>query len=129
VKVGQYELMGDEVDIGFKGAEGFDVASEEGLVVALDTNVTDELRAEGFARDVVRFIQELRKEADYQVDDRIYVLVEASSLIADAVTQFADYIKRETLADELQQSGNLEWDKEKELEIDGEAVKIAVKKI
>ncbi len=128
VKVGEFMLEKGEVEIGFKGKEGFDVDSEDGMVVVLDTNITDELKKEGYARDIVRTIQELRKEADYQVDDRIYVMVETDGDVEAAVTEFADYIKAETLADELQQSGNMEWDKEKELEIGGNNVKIAVRK-
>jgi isoleucyl-tRNA synthetase len=128
VKVGEFELIGDEVEIGFKGKEGFDVESMEGIVVALDTNITMELKKEGYARDIVRMIQELRKEADYQVDDRIYVAVDATGEVDAAVTEFADYIKAETLADELQQSGDMEWDKEKVVDMEGVEVKIAVRK-
>jgi isoleucyl-tRNA synthetase len=129
VKVGEFELMGDEIEIGFKGKEGFDVESVEGIVVALDTEISEELKKEGYARDVVRMVQELRKEADYQVDDRIYVYVESTGVVEEAVTQFADYIKTETLADELQQSGDIEWDKEKEVKFDEITVKIAVRKV
>ncbi|MFA7685978.1 MAG: class I tRNA ligase family protein, partial [Candidatus Gracilibacteria bacterium] len=128
VKVGPFTLENDEITIGFKGKEGFDVESAEGIVVALDTVITEDLQREGFARDLVRIIQEMRKEADYQVDDRIYVLIEASGIVKDAVTKFADYISRETLANELQQSGNMEWDNEKTVEIEGENVKVAIKK-
>ncbi|MCX6735018.1 MAG: isoleucine--tRNA ligase [Candidatus Peregrinibacteria bacterium] len=130
IKVGPFELSGDDVEVGFRGKPGFDVASEEGVVVSLDTHITEELKKEGFARDLVRSIQELRKDADYQVDDRIYVSIEApTGEVADAVTAFADYIKRETLAEELQQSGNLEWDKEIIVDLDGVSVKVAVRKI
>ncbi len=128
IKVGEFELIGDEVEIGFKGKEGFDVESDEGIVVTLDTAISDDLKKEGYARDVVRMVQELRKEADYQVDDRIFVSVESDGVIDEAVTQFADYIKAETLADELQQSGDMEWDKEREVTIDDITVKIAVRK-
>jgi isoleucyl-tRNA synthetase len=128
VVVGRFELMGDEVEIGFKGKEGFDVESEEGVVVALDTNLTDDLKKEGYARDIVRFIQEMRKDADYQVDDRIFVLVDTVGDVSDAVNLFADYIKVETLADELQVGGEFEWDKEKVVEMDGVEVKIAVRR-
>lgn len=128
VKVEQFILQNDEVSVGFKGKEGFDVESESGITVALDTTLTEDLKKEGYARDIIRFIQEMRKEADFQVDDRIYVLVEASAEIADAVSAFADYIKNETLAIEIQQSGNLEWDKEKVVQLEENDVKIAVKK-
>ncbi len=129
IKVGEFELMGDEIEIGFKGKEGYDVESVEGIVVALDTEISEELKKEGYARDVVRMVQELRKEADYQVDDRIYVYVESTGVVEEAVTQFADYIRTETLADELQQSGDIEWDKEKEVKFGDITVKIAVRKV
>jgi isoleucyl-tRNA synthetase len=128
VRVGDFVLEPDEVQIGYQGQEGFDVASADGVSVVLDTTITDELKHEGFAREVVRFVQDLRKEAAYNVDDRIYLLVSAEGEVARAITKFSDYISRETLAIELQQSGNLEWDKENVVEIEGVKVKIAVRK-
>ncbi|MFH1218507.1 MAG: isoleucine--tRNA ligase [Candidatus Peregrinibacteria bacterium] len=129
VKVGEFVLEDEEVEVGYRGKEGYDAASDEGVVVVLDTTISDELRREGYARDMVRSIQDLRKEADYQVDDRICVWVKAEGDIGAAVTEFADYIMVETLADEIQQSGDMEWDKEKEVEMNGVSVKIGVRKI
>ncbi len=130
VKVLGFELSGEEVEIGFKGKEGYDVASENGLVVALDTNVTDELKIEGHARDIVRFIQDLRKEADFEVDNRIVVEVKSSSdEISKAVVAFEDYIKRETLADEINPENVVGWDKVLETSIEGDTVQISVKKV
>ncbi len=128
VRIGEFTLEPDEVQIGFQGQAGFDVASADGVSVVLDTTVTDELKQEGYAREIVRFVQDLRKEAAYNVDDRIYLLIAAEGEIASAVTKFADYISRETLAIELQQKGNLEWDKEKIVDIEGTTVKIAVRR-
>ncbi len=129
VNVGPFVLEADEVEIGFKGKEGFDVEGDQGVVVALDTHITDELKREGYAREIVRTIQDLRKEADYQVDDRIMVLVKADKEVALAVTEFADYIRKETLADELEQSGDLDFDQEKEIEIEKFIVRVAVKRV
>lgn len=128
VKIGDYELSGEEVEVGFHGKEGFDVASAGGVSVVLDTVVTDELKQEGHAREIVRRIQDLRKEADYKVDDRIYVFVEAAEPIGASVLAFADYIKSETLALELQDGGDFAWDKEVEAEVEGAKVKIAVRR-
>lgn len=128
VKVGDFLLGSDEIEVGFHGKEGYDVASSNGISVVLDTKITEELKNEGYAREIVRMIQDLRKEANYKVDDRIYILVEAQKPIDVAVNGFADYICRETLAIELQDKGNFEWDMEKVVEIDGASVKIAVRK-
>jgi len=128
VKIGEYELESDEVAVGFEGKEGFDVASSGGMSVILDTVITDELKQEGYAREIVRFLQDLRKEANHQVDDRIYVYVEGAGPIDMAVKGFADYIMRETLAMEVQAKGDFEWDQEKIVDIDGVQVKLAVRK-
>ncbi len=128
IKVGDFELEPDEVEIGFEGAEGYDVQGEAGFVVVLDTDITDDLRYEGYAREIVRFVQELRKQADYEVYERIYLQVKAEDEIEKAATRFADYIKRETLAIELQQGGEFIWDKEDEVEIDGNKVVIGVRR-
>ncbi|MBU0668000.1 isoleucine--tRNA ligase [Patescibacteria group bacterium] len=134
VRIGDFVLSGDEVSVGFHGKEGFDVASSGGVSVVLDTTLTDELKQEGLAREIVRRIQDLRKEASYKVDDRIYVFVEAigdgevSSRISTAVLNFADHIKRETLALELQDKGDFEWDKEVIADIEGAKVKVAVRR-
>lgn len=105
-----------------------DAASESGITVILHTKVTDELLAEGYARDLVRIVQDLRKEADYNVSDHIILDVIADKPLADAITVHADYIRRETLADELIQKGEMEWDKEIHTEIDFHKVRVSVKK-
>lgn len=107
---------------------GTDAASEKGITVILFTEVSEVLLAEGYARDIVRAVQDLRKEAGYEVSDHILLDIHADKAVADAVTQFADYIRRETLADELIQKGDLESDKEVRIEIDFHPVKICVKK-
>lgn len=128
VKVGEYELEGEEVEVGYEGKEGFDVASEDGVVVALDTEITEDLKREGHARDLVRSIQDMRKEAEFEVSDRILIGVEASGEVGKAVEQFTDYISGETLANKLaSEVKGSDWDLEKEVEVDGEKVKIAIK--
>jgi isoleucyl-tRNA synthetase len=128
VSVADVVLTEGQFEMGFQGKPGFDVASADGISVVLDTTITDELKNEGYAREIIRVIQDLRKDADYKVDDRIYIYVEAAEPIAAAVLAFADYIKRETLAQELQDKGSFESDKEKELDLDGTKVKVAVRK-
>jgi isoleucyl-tRNA synthetase len=96
----RYELTPEEMEIAYLGKDGADVETEEGILVALDTKLTPELEQEGVARDLVRQIQELRKSADYNVDDRITVaLINAD---ADMLKNFSDYIKSETLATSIE---------------------------
>jgi len=84
------------MEIAYLGKDGADVETEEGILVSLDTKLTPELEQEGVARDLVRQIQELRKSADYNVDDRITVaLINADE---EMLKNFGDYIKSETLA-------------------------------
>lgn len=125
VKVGDFVLEGDEVEIGCRGKDGVDAESDGGVVVILDINLTDELRREGYVRDIVRHIQDLRKEADYQVDAHIKVGILTTGDVAAAVYEFTDYIKDETLADEI--SDMNEGDVKKEFELDGVKVTVAVR--
>lgn len=128
--IGGFVLQSDEVAVGYVGATaGSGVASENGYTVILDTRVTDALIQEGMARDLVRCIQDLRKEAGYQVSDRIYVsVVTSDATVAAAVTAFADYVARETLADEVSQDHRGDADIRKDVELDGAVVKLALER-
>jgi hypothetical protein len=77
------------------------VAAEAGVVVALDTAITAELRAEGLAREVVRRIQDLRKSAGFDIADRVSTTYSATAGLADAIEKYQDYIRAETLSLEL----------------------------
>ncbi len=77
---------------------GWLVATEGTLTIALDIEVTPELRAEGMARELVNRIQNLRKEQGFEVTDKIRVVVEANPETDEAVSRFADYIAAQTLA-------------------------------
>lgn len=100
IKVLDFELTPEELEIAYLGKEGKNVETEAGILIALDTEITPELEMEGYARDLVRQIQELRKSADYKVDDRIQVaLINVNN---ELVEKFGDYIKNETLATSIE---------------------------
>ena len=88
--------------------EGFDVALENGICVILDTTVTDELKSEGLAREIISKIQQMRKAKDFQMMDRINICVEADEEVAKAIEEFKDYIMSETLADGILAKSGLE---------------------
>ncbi len=69
--------------------------------MAVTTTITPELRREGLARELVRRIQNMRKEADFRIEDRIYTYYQAGPELREVFELFADYIKRETLSLEL----------------------------
>ena len=98
------ELGREDIEISSEGIAGWEVGQEGGVTVALDTEVTDELRAEGLARESVKRIQNLRKDADFDVTDRIVVEYRGSDQIAQSVARYDDWIRNETLALELQES-------------------------
>ena len=129
IKVGKFILLPEEINIGYRGKEGYDVESQDGFVVILDIKVTEKLVFEGYAREIVRYVQDMRKEAGYNVSDRIYLLVRADADVEKAITRFADYIEKETLTIELSQSGELDSDIEKNVEVAEQPVTIAIKKV
>jgi len=100
IKVLDYELTPDEITIDYSPKEGFDVEAGEGMLIALDTKLTPELEMEGRARDLVRQIQELRKTADFKVDDRITIALVGAE--KDLTNTFGDYIKSETLSTSIE---------------------------
>jgi len=82
--------------------ENMKVLNEGQLTVGFDTEITHELFLEGLARDIVRSVQSLRKESDFDVSDRIVLCVHGGAEIRETFDIFGEYIKRETLAVELQ---------------------------
>jgi isoleucyl-tRNA synthetase len=84
------------------GLEGWTVETEGGLSVAVDTDLSEELVQEGIAREFVNRIQNMRKEANFEVTDRISIGFTGADNIKEAVVSMSDYIKKETLAEEIQ---------------------------
>lgn len=89
------------VDIRIESKEGFTVAMENNLFVILDTTLSDELINEGYAREFISKIQQMRKNNDYQMMDNIKIYFNADDDISRAVEKYSDYIKSETLATEI----------------------------
>ena len=91
----------DEVEILSEDMPGWLVKTEDKYTVALDINITEELRQEGIARELVNRIQNYRKELDLNLTDRIKVYIENKEFLQEAVKNFADYIKAQTLATDI----------------------------
>lgn len=104
----EWTLTREEVEIAYEGKEGHEVASDQGIVLSLDFAVTPELEREGIARELVRTIQDLRKEADYGVSDRI--LIGLTGVNDQVEQEWGSYIEKETLGTITKDI--LEWDQE-----------------
>jgi isoleucyl-tRNA synthetase len=100
-------LTGEDIDITTQDIKGWVVESDDVVSVALDTELTDELRAEGIAREFINRVQNMRKEAGFQVTDRIRIYYKSDDiLLQQSLKNFRDYIKTETLAAELTNVGS-----------------------
>jgi len=97
----EVKLSPGEVLVREEPQEGLSVASERGTTVAVDTILTPELVNEGLAREVVRRVQSLRKEAGFNLDDRIITTYQAEGELAGAIEAWRDFIAAETLSVEL----------------------------
>ncbi len=91
----------EDVEIFSEDIPGWTVANDGALTVALDITVTDELRNEGIARELVKRIQNLRKESGFEITDRIAVQLAHNELTDRAVEAFGDYIRQQVLADSI----------------------------
>src|SRR5919106_452056 len=96
------ELSPEDVELSRETQAGWGVLAEGGLTVALDLDITPQLRQEGIAREMVRLVQDARKSAGLEVTDRIELVVEAADEVADAVAVHRDWIAEEVLAVRLE---------------------------
>jgi isoleucyl-tRNA synthetase len=91
----------EEVEISSQDIEGWLVANQGNLTVALDVTISDDLRKEGIARELVNRIQNLRKESGFEVTDKIKLSIKKDGIVDDAILTNENYIKNETLTNEL----------------------------
>ncbi len=116
-----------EVEITSQDIEGWLVANQGGLTVALDVTITDELRNEGNARELVNRVQNLRKETGLDVTDKIKLVIQKNDILEQSIKANEQYIKTETLTNELVFIKNLE--KGIEIAFDDVSTKILIEKI
>jgi isoleucyl-tRNA synthetase len=108
----------EDVEIVSEDIPGWLVANEGAITVALDIGITDELRMEGVARELINRIQNIRKESGFDVTDKIDVQIEKHELISNAVIKHAKYIGSQTLALDVSLSDHLENNESKRIDID-----------
>lgn len=123
-----YEILADEVEVRAEAKSGFAVASEGAYLAALSTELSQELIEEGLAREFVRRVQSLRKDANLEISDRIRLFVTATPKLAQAVKNFKEYIFAETLTQELLEKDAPEKCAVLDDQFDGEKVRLGLEK-
>ncbi len=102
------KLLREEVEITNQDIPGWSVANDGALTVALDLEITDDLKREGIAREIVKRIQSYRKESGFEITDHIQITIEEKNEVKKAVEQFKDYICSQVLCDKLQWSSSVD---------------------
>jgi len=121
-------ISSDELEIQRTGLEGWSVETQDGITVALDTEITDELLREGITREFMNRVQNMRKEADYDVTDRIKIGYDGSEILETAIKERLETIKTETLAESIQSETLDEPDFIKSWDIEGEECEISIQR-
>jgi isoleucyl-tRNA synthetase len=131
----EHTLSVDDLILTMRAPEGYSVEREGAHAVALDLTIDEDLRREGLAREIVHAVQNARKSAGLQVEDRIELVLDGDVELIAAAAAHRDYIARETLAVELQAGGRAESVEEhanedpgytEQVEIDGLALRIGL---
>lgn len=110
-----YEILLEEVEINSSDMPGYLVISENGLTLALDITLTEELISEGLAREFINRVQNYRKDCEFNVIDKITIHIEPHSIFEKVIKNYKDYISNEILASEITFKENISNSMEMEL--------------
>ncbi|KEH99001.1 isoleucyl-tRNA synthase [Clostridium botulinum C/D str. BKT12695] len=121
----QIELTENNLLVAMQGLEGFAFAGGSGVGVILETTITDELKEEGFVREVLSKVQNLRKESGFEVADKIKLYFAGNEILEAVIKKFENHIKKETLAVSISYNEDKDYIDSK---INGEELKIAIEK-
>jgi isoleucyl-tRNA synthetase len=119
-------LLPEQVNMETQPKKDYMLAEESGTLVGIKTVVTEELANEGLARDIVRRVQNQRKDAGFDIEDKIIIYYETSSKIKRVLQEHQDYISEETLATNMLDRKPPEDAYIKEYKIKGEQIKIGL---
>lgn len=96
-------LESSEYEIAYEGLEGNNMAVDQNIIAKLDLELTPELQREGVAREISRFLNQMRKDANYNVDDKVLMLFSTTNEnLASIVKEFKDFFKHEALISDIQ---------------------------
>jgi len=121
-------VLPEEAQVRMRAREGLAVADAGGIVVGIDTEITPELEREGLARDIVRRVQDTRKNAGLEIEDRITLRYQAGEALSAVFEALGEYIADETLAIEMRAGPPAAGSYVESFELGGEEVTVGVKR-
>ena len=129
VTVAGHELAAEELLVNGREKEGFASAEENGVVVTVSTEMTPELEREGLAREIVHRIQNLRKDAGFEIADRIRTYYAGDDGLREAMRAFDDYVRNETLSVDVIESAPPAEAQAETAAVDGREVTLGVVRV
>lgn len=126
IPISEHEIKPEELNLNHTDKDGYTSASESGYLVAIDTNLTNELKDEGMAREIIHRLQNMRRSAGFDIADHINTRYSGDESILKAILNFQDYIKQETLSDHLESSEPDGSEYAEEHNMDGLVIRIGI---
>ncbi len=119
-------IAADEIEVSSEAIGDWSVAQEGAITIALDTHIDDALRSQGYAREIVRSVQSMRKARDLELTDRIRIEYHARGKLLDAMRENAEFIRNETLAIALDYAEEPTGERVEEFVIGEECLKVGI---
>lgn len=124
----QVVINADDAEVISEDIPGWLVSNYGRLTVALDITVTDELKREGIAREIVNRIQNIRKSHKFEITDRIVVRISSNKATDEAICEFNGYISKQVLAKSIEVDGNMDAENAETVTLDDATLLVEVKK-
>lgn len=117
-----------DYEVAYEGLDAENIAIEGDLIVELDLEITPELQREGIAREISRFLNQMRKDADFAVEDKLYLNFETdSNYLGEIVQEYCNFLQNEALLLDIQ-AGKLEWNVQATFESGSEMIHFSLSK-
>lgn len=125
----EWILDNEDYEIAYQGLEGDDIAAEGDIIAKLSLEITPELEQEGIAREISRFINQMRKDADYSVDDKVALIFDTEhDNLKTVIDNFGEFLQSEALVRSIDTNNSPEWDIVAIFDYEEQAITFALKK-
>ena len=129
LRVGQWDVPRAALNVEYTARPGYAVAGDAGYVAVCATEVTAELAAEGLARELVHRIQNMRRDAGFDIADHIETFYEADEEVAQVMTAHEEYVRQETLSDRVAAGAGPSDAYTESQEVGGHSVRLSLRRI